>query len=387
MAVAAGLAVANVYSVQPLLDLIGASLAMKAANLGLAVTLTQVGYAIGLILLVPLGDLLDRRLLIIGQMGLSVLALAGVAFAGSPTIFLVALAAVGALAVTVQTLVAFAGSLASPDQRGAVVGKITGGIIIGILAARAVSGSVSDLLGWRAVYVISAGMCLASTVVLGMALPRDRQRSGANGYGALLQSFFTLLLRDRVLLFRAALAFVIFAAFSIFWTPLALVLTAEPFQLSRTSIGLFGLVGVAGAIGARGAGRLVDHGQERRVTGAALALLCSSWALIMLLPLSLWWLAGGVVVLDLAVQAIHVTNQTLIVSRHPDAAGRVIAGYMVFYSAGSAAGAAASTYVYSIWGWNGVCVTGFAISAAGFILWLCAALAASKRSSLLSRPA
>ena len=129
------------------------------------------------------------------------------------------------------------------------------------------------------------------------------------------------------------------------------------------------------------AGERWDHGLERSVTGAALALLCLSWPVMMLLPLSLWWLAVGVIILDLAVQAVHVTNQTLIVGRHPDATGRVIAGYMLFYSVGSASGAAASTYVYSLWGWDGVCVTGFTISAAGFVFWLCTALSASHRSS------
>jgi predicted MFS family arabinose efflux permease len=374
MAVSAGLAVANVYAVQPLLDLIGASFSMKVASLGQAVTLTQMGYAIGLILLVPLGDLLDRRRLIIGQTGLSALVLAGVAVSGSPTLFLMTLAAAGVLAVTVQTLVAFAGALASPDQRGAVVGKVTGGVVIGILAARVVSGSLGDLIGWRAIYVISAGLCLASALTLSVALPQDPGRSTNRSYGAILQSLPTLLLRDTVLQFRAALACVIFAAFSVFWTPLVFALTAEPFQLSHTQIGLFGLIGIAGTIGARGAGRLVDRGRERWVTGTALALLCLSWAFIMLLPRSLWWLAVGIVLLDLAVQAVHVTNQTLIVGRQPDAAGHIIAGYMVFYSVGSAAGGAASTYVYSLWGWNGVCLTGFCISIAGLALWIYVAI-------------
>jgi predicted MFS family arabinose efflux permease len=141
MAVAAGLAVANVYAVQPLLDVIGHGLTMRPADLGLAVTLTQLGYAAGLILLVPLGDLFDRRRLIIGQTGLSVAAIATVALARSQATFLMAVFAIGMLAVTVQTLVAFAGALSSADRRGAVVGKVTGGIVIGILAARAVSGA------------------------------------------------------------------------------------------------------------------------------------------------------------------------------------------------------------------------------------------------------
>jgi len=382
MAVTAGLAVANVYAVQPLLDLIGARLSMPQATLGLAVTLTQLGYGSGLVLLVPLGDMVDRRRLIVGQTGLSALALAGVAASFSPTMFLTTLAAVGMLAVTVQTLVAFAGALASPDRRGAVVGKVTSGVVIGILAARVVSGSVSDLLGWRAIYVISAVTCLVSALLLSLTLPRDPRLTSQNSYRSILRSLPTLFLRDPVLRLRAVFALVVFAAFSTFWTPLVFALTAAPYELSHAHVGLFGLIGIAGALGARGAGKLVDRGQERWVTGAALALLCFSWAVIMLLPLSLWWLVGGTLCLDLAVQAVHVTNQTLIVSRHPDAAGRAIAGYMVFYSVGSAAGAAASTYVYSIWGWSGVCMMGAGISIIGLAIWLCAPARVLSKSAI-----
>jgi predicted MFS family arabinose efflux permease len=369
MAVAAGLAVANVYAVQPLLDVIGHGLTMRPADLGLAVTLTQLGYAAGLILLVPLGDLFDRRRLIIGQTGLSVAAIATVALARSQATFLMAVFAIGMLAVTVQTLVAFAGALSSADRRGAVVGKVTGGIVIGILAARAVSGSVSDILGWRAVYVLSALASLAATFALSRALPPDCRRPVSRGYGAILRSLPGLFLRDRVLMLRAAFAFIIFAAFSTFWTALVLPLTMAPYELSHTQVGLFGLVGIAGALGARGAGKLVDRGWAQQVTGGALLLLCLSWGLIAMLSLSLWWVAGGIVALDLAVQAVHVTSQTLIVGRHAETAGRTIAGYMLFYSLGSATGAGASTYAFSVSGWSGVCMTGAAISAIGLVLW------------------
>lgn len=382
MAIAAGLAVANVYTVQPLLNVIGESLAMRPASLGLAVTLTQLGYAAGLILLVPLGDLLNRRSLIVGQTGLSGVALGAVALSDSPGLFLFALAAVGALAVTVQMLVAFAGTLALPEKRGTAVGKVTGGIVIGILAARAVSGSVSDLLGWRAVYAISALASLVTTLVLSRTLPGDPSPPRAASYGSILRSLPRFLVADRVMRRRVIYGFIIFAAFSTFWTAVVFPLTDAPFHLSHTQVGLFGLVGIAGALGARGAGKLVDRGAEQRVTGAALTLLCLSWALIALMPFSLWWLAGGIVFLDLAVQAVHVTNQTLIVGRHPDAAGRVIAVYMVFYSLGSAAGAAASTYVYSVSGWHGVCMAGAAISIAGLLFW--ASTARTARHNLLT---
>lgn len=370
MAIAAGLAVANVYIAHPLLDLISKSLAFDPAKIGFAVTLAQMGYAAGLILLVPLCDLIDRRRLIVGQSALSAAALVAVACAPAAVLLLASLAMVGALAVTVQTLVAYAGAVAPPQERGIVVGKITSGVVVGILAARVISGSVGDLLGWRAVYLLAAAASAILALALGRMLPQDARQPGSRRYGEILRSVPRLFVGDRILQLRAAFAFVIFAAFSMLWTALVLPLTAPGLGLSHTQVGLFGLVGIAGAIGARGAGRLADLGHARNVTGASLLLLCLSWGIIALLPLSLWWLAAGIVLLDLAVQAVHVTSQTLIVDRHSDAAGRALAGYMVLYSLGSATGAAIAPFMYSFWGWNGVCGVGGVISAAGFTLWI-----------------
>ncbi|MFC0202903.1 MFS transporter [Novosphingobium soli] len=370
MAIAAGLAVANVYVAHPLLDLIGKSLAFHPAEIGFAVTLAQIGYAIGLIFLVPLTDIMDRRRLIVGQTVLSAVALVAVAYAPTKAVLLVSLAMVGALAVTVQTLVAYAGALAAPQERGIVVGKVTSGVVVGILAARAVSGSVGDLLGWRAVYLLAAAASAMAALALRWMLPPDGRQAGRQRYGKVLRSLPRLFAGDRAVRLRAAFAFVIFAAFSTFWTALVLPLTAPGSGLSHTEVGLFGLVGMAGAIGARSAGRLTDLGHARRVTGASLLLLCCSWGIIAMLPLSLWWLAAGIMLLDLAVQAVHVTSQTLIVDRHPDAAGRAIAGYMVLYSLGSATGAAIAPFMYSLWRWSGVCGAGGVISAAGFLLWI-----------------
>lgn len=370
MAIAAGLAVANVYVAHPLLDLIGKSLEFDSAEIGFAVTVAQIGYAIGLILLVPLSDVIDRRQLIVGQSALSAAALVAVACASTAGVLLASLAVVGALAVTVQTLVAYAGALAPLRERGMVVGKVTGGVVVGILAARVISGSVGDLLGWRAVYLLAAAASAISALALARMLPQDARQPGSRTYGKILRSLPRVFVRDGLLRMRAAFAFVIFAAFSTFWTALVLPLTAPGFGLSHTQVGLFGLVGIAGAIGARSAGRLADLGHARSVTGASLLLLCLSWGIIALLPLSLWWLAAGIVLLDLAVQAVHVTSQTLIVDRHPDAAGRAIAGYMVLYSLGSASGAAIAPLMYSLWGWSGVCVAGGTISATGFLLWI-----------------
>jgi len=370
MAIAAGLAVANVYVAHPLIDLIGKSFAFHPAEIGFAITAAQIGYAIGLVFLVPLTDVMDRRRLTLALTALSAVAL--VAVAGAPTsgVLLLSLSMVGALAVTVQALVAYAGALALPQERGTVVGKVTSGVVVGILAARVISGTVGDLFGWRAVYLLAAAASAIAALALSLLLPPDPRQSGRQGYGEVLRSLPRLFLDDRTLRLRAAFAFVIFAAFSTFWTALVLPLTATGSGLSHAHVGLFGLVGIAGAFSARRAGRLADLGHARRVTGASLLLLCCSWGSIAMLSLSLWWLVAGIVLLDLAVQAIHVTSQTLIVDRHPDAAGRAIAGYMVLYSLGSATGAAVAPLVYSLWGWGGVCAAGGIISASGFLLWI-----------------
>lgn len=368
--VAAALGVGNVYLVQTILDLTGRTFAMSPASLGLTVTLTQLGYAAGLLVLVPLSDVIDRRWLIVGQTLLSALALTAVAFASTLSTFLTAIALVGFLAVVVQTLVAYAAALAPDHSRGRVVGSVTSGVVIGILGARFLGGAISDLFGWRMVYAGAAVALFLMTIVLHRALPPDPRRETKLSYRATLAKLPKIFIGDRVLLVRALFAMVAFTAFSAFWTALVLPLSASPYSLSHTAIGLFGIVGIAGALGARSAGAWADRGRQQLVTGASLVLLCLSWAMMAMMPWSLWWLIVGMLMLDFAVQAIHVTNQTLIVTRHPEASGSVIAGYMIFYSLGSALGAAVSTYGYSLYGWNGVCAVGESVSFAGLVFWI-----------------
>jgi predicted MFS family arabinose efflux permease len=364
-AIAAGLSVANIYYAQPLLDVMANDLDITPSAIGLMVTLTQIGYALGLVFVVPLGDLLDRRRLIVAQTLLSVGALGLVATAQTITMLFVGLVATGVLAVVVQVLVAFAATLAKPSERGRTVGAVTSGVVIGILGARFVAGLIADLGGWRAVYLTSAGATLVMAGLLLRALPARLPSASQEGYGAALRSIPSLFHRDRVLLRRGLLAFSIFAAFSTFWTALVLPLSQEPFSYSHTQIGLFGLVGIAGALAASRAGRLADRGFDQWTTGVSLALLTGSWGLIALLPHSVLFLLAGVILLDLAVQAVHVTNQSVILARHPEASSRLVGGYMVFYSVGSALGAIASTTVYAFAGWTGVCGLGAAFSAMG----------------------
>lgn len=369
-AVACGTAVANVYFSQPLLVTMGHDLAMSPALVGSVVTLTHVGYGLGLFFLVPLGDMADRRRLIVAQLLLLVVALAVVAAAHSAAILLAGMAAMGLLAVVTQTLVAFAASLAPPAGRGRVVGLVTSGVVIGILLARTASGLMADLAGWRSVYLASASLTALLALVLHRVLPRHRDAPPTPlRYGQLLRSTITLFARERLLRLRALFGLLIFAAFSTLWSSVALPLSEAPYFLPHSAIGALGLIGVAGALAATVAGRLNDRGLSRRTTGIALALLAASWLPLAFTRGSLWALVVGVILLDLAVQAVHVTNQTLIYALHPDAGSRLIGGYMVFYSIGSATGAIAATSLYAVAGWGAVCVLGAAFSCLGLLLW------------------
>ena len=367
--VACGLAVANVYYAQPLLELIGDDFGMSRATVGVISTVTQVGYGAGLLLIVPLGDLVDRRRLIVAQMLLSVLALVAVALAPTGVALLAALAAVGALAVVTQVLVAYAASLADPADRGRTVGTVTSGVIVGILLARTVSGTLADIAGWRSVYAVSAGATVVMAALLYARLPRSSAPRERIPYPRLIRSVFTLFAEVRVLRTRAVLVLLIFAAFTTLTTPLVLPLSAPPYSLSTTQIGLFGLAGALGALGASRAGRLSDRGRAQRTTGLGLAVMLASWIPSALLSHSLWGLVIGVLAIDFGLQSVHVANQSLVYRVRPEAQSRLTAGYMVFYSVGSAVGAITSTLVYARAGWTGVCLLGAAISLAALLFW------------------
>ena len=361
------LAVANVYSAQPLLKSIAASLNVSPGTIGAVVTATQIGYAIGLIFLVPLGDCVDRKKLVVIQLLLSVLALTAAAFAPDLTTLLGAMLLVGLMAVVTQLMVAWAAMLASPEQRGRVVGSVTSGIVIGILLARFVSGMIADLAGWRAVYLTAACLLLLISLVLVKVLPASTGQAQRTAYPLLLLSVLRLFRTEPQLRKRGILALLIFAAFSMLWSSMVLPLTA--LSLSHTQTGMFGLAGLAGALAATRAGAWADRGWGQRATGLALVLLTLSWLPIAALQSSLLLLVFGVILLDFAVQTVHVINQSLLVTVRPEAASRLVGAYMCFYSLGSALGAIAATQLYAHWGWQAVCYAGAAVSASAFLYW------------------
>jgi predicted MFS family arabinose efflux permease len=369
-AVTCGVSVANIYYAQPLLDSLASSFSISSSTVGVVVTLTQVGYALGLFFVVPLGDLIDRRKLIVAQIAALALALLAVGNAQSPAMLFIAMAIMGLLAVVIQVIVAYTASLATPSQRGASVGLVTSGVVIGILAARSVSGAIADLGGWRAVYLTSAMLMSSAGLILAWLLPHDRVRQASEAYGVMLRSMTALLRCDSPLRTRAMLAMLTFASFSTLWTSIVLPLRAPPMSLSHTQIGLMGLAGVAGAAAARGAGYLADQGRADTTTTSAFLLLVVSWVPISLLHHSIVTLIFGIIVLDLAVQAIHVTNQSVIFSGRPEATSRLVGCYMLFYSVGSGIGAIASTAIYALAGWGGVAGLGASFAGAGLLFWL-----------------
>lgn len=368
MAVATGLAVANTYYAQPLLHAIGGDLGIGPAAAGLIVTAGQIGYAAGLLFLLPAGDLAERRRLITVTCLVTAVALVAAALAPTAGVLVGAVAVVGLTSVVAQILVPFAAGLATDTERGSVVGTVMSGLLFGVLLARTVAGYIAQFWGWRTVYWVAAALMVVTAGVLRRELPRYRERTGLS-YPRLLASVGTILRQEPVLRWRAVYGALGFGAFSVLWTSLAFLLAGPGYRLGEGAIGLFGLVGAAGAAMASVTGRLTDRGSARLLTGATSLLLLISWAGIWLGAHSLAALLIGIVVLDVGTQGLHITNQSEIYRLRPDARSRINAAYMTAYFAGGAVASAASALVYGTFGWTGVSVVGAAFGAAAVLVW------------------
>ena len=369
-AIASGLSVANVYYAQPLLDALARDFGISHAAVGGVITATQLGCALALLFLVPLGDRVDRRRLMAMQMLALTSALIAVGMAQSTLALLAGMLAVGLLGTAMtQGLIAYAASAAAPHEQGRVVGTAQGGVFIGLLLARVFAGGVSDLAGWRGVYFCAALLMLGIAIPLWRRLPILPPASRTLSYPRLLASMLTLLRQEKVLQVRGMLALLMFAAFNIFWSALVLPLSAPPYNFSHTLIGAFGLAGVVGALAAARAGQWADRGYARRTSGLALLMLLLAWWPLSLMEVSLWALVMGIVLLDLGGQALHVTNQSLIFRTRPDAHSRLVGLYMMFYAVGSGLGAISTTVTYARFGWQGVCTLGASVSLLALVFW------------------
>jgi predicted MFS family arabinose efflux permease len=380
-AIAGGAAVGNLYWAQPLLDEIASSLGTSAAVAGLLVTLTQVGYALGILLVVPLGDVLDRRRLIPGVLVASAVTLLFAAVAPSFAVLLVALALVGLTTVAGQLLIPLAGDLADPASRGRVVGTIASGVLTGILVSRTVSGLVADAFGWRTIYVVAAVAALVFAVLLRRAIPeldrRDRVR-----YPALIASVFRAVAAHRSVRVTLVISSAVFAVFTMFWTALTFLLSAAPFGYSTSAIGLVGLAGLAGAVAAQRVGRLHDRGVSVPVTGAAIALVLVSLVVAGLGSRSIVVVLVAVVLLDVGVQATNVLNQTRLFAIDPAARSRLNTAFVTGNFVGGAIGSALASVLWNAGGWTAVSVGGAVL--VGFALTV---LAVHRRRGLVVRTA
>lgn len=370
-ALASGLSVANVYYAQPLLDALARDFAISDAAIGGVIAATQIGCAMALLLLVPLGDRVNRRRLIATQVFLLIAALTAVSLACTTVMLLGGMLAVGLLGTAMtQGLIAYAASAASPHEQGRVVGAAQSGVFIGLLLARVFSGGVSDLFGWRGVYIFAALLMLGIALPLWRRLPVLAVASTPLSYPRLLASMLTLLRQEKVLQVRGVLALLMFAAFNIFWSALVLPLSAPPFGFSHTEIGALGLVGAIGALAAGRAGKWADRGYGQRTSAVALVMLLVAWWPLSLMAWSPAALLAGIVLLDLGGQALHVTNQSMIFRTRPEAHSRLVGLYMLFYALGSGLGAVSTTAVYARAGWQGVCLLGASVSLLALLFWL-----------------
>ena len=370
-ALASGLSVANVYYAQPLLDALARDFAISDAAIGGVIAATQIGCAMALLLLVPLGDRVNRRRLIATQVFLLIAALTAVSLASTTVMLLGGMLAVGLLGTAMtQGLIAYAASAASPHEQGRVVGAAQSGVFIGLLLARVFSGGVSDLFGWRGVYIFAALLMLGIALPLWRRLPVLAVASTPLSYPRLLASMLTLLRQEKVLQVRGVLALLMFAAFNIFWSALVLPLSAPPFGFSHTEIGALGLVGAIGALAAGRAGKWADRGYGQRTSAVALVMLLVAWWPLSLMAWSPAALLAGIVLLDLGGQALHVTNQSMIFRTRPEAHSRLVGLYMLFYALGSGLGAVSTTAVYARAGWQGLCLLGASVSLLALLFWL-----------------
>ena len=369
MAIATGLTVASNYYAQPLLHTIAQHLGLSTASAGTIVITAQLSYGAGLFLLVPLGDLFEQRRLIVVMTLLSASGLLISAYAPSLPILLLGTAMTGLFSVVAQVLVPMAASLASPERRGRVVGTLMSGLLLGILLARTAAGLVSTLADWRTIYLLAAAALTLCAIALGLSLPR-RQQSAGLSYPQLLGSVLTLFVEEPILRLRAVLGLLSFCLFGLFWTPLAFLMAAPPYGYSDATIGLFGLAGAAGAMAASAAGRLADRGRGNLATLIGLGASLAAWVPLIFAGHSLWALLLGVLILDLAVQLTHVSNQNAVYALRPQARNRLNAGYITCYFIGGALGSTLGTQLFERYGWNGIVCAGMAISVLAMGIWL-----------------
>lgn len=368
LAVACGLTVANLYYAQPLLATLRSSLHVGEATAGGLITATQVGYAGGMLFLVPLGDRIETRRLVAVLLAVTTAALVVAGIAPSFWVLLVAALVTGSTSVVAQILIPLAADLAPDRERGRIVGRVVGGLLTGVLLSRTLGSLLAHVAGWRAVYLVSAAVMVVLALALRWSLPRHEPTTGIH-YGLLLRSTWRLFRAHPALRRRALYQAAMFGAFSAFWTTVAFVLTGPGFGYSQLGVGLFALVGAGGAAVAPLAGRWADRGLTRPMTAAAFATTALAFGVAGFGQHSVVLLAVAAVLIDMAVQTTLILGQHTIYQLDPGARSRVNSVYVATFFLGGAIGSLAGSIAYHAGGWTAVTLFGGAPPVAALLLW------------------
>ena len=368
MSISVGAIVANIYYIQPLLSAIASTFRISVPQVGSVAMLTQLGAALGMLLFVPLGDTKERRRLIVSLLAVESVCLALMASAQSYLWLAVASFGIGISAAAVHLIVPFAAQLASPARRGTAVGAVLSGLLFGILLARTFSGFLGAWMGWRAIYWLASAMMLLLAVLIRWGLPRSKPTLKLS-WPDLIHSSGVLIRTQPVLREAALLSAILFCAFSAFWTTLVFFLETPPYHYGSAVAGLFGLVGAAGAVCAPFIGRLADRYGARRNVLFALLITVGSFVVLYLFGKHMIGLIAGVILLDIGVQAGHVSNQTRIYGLLPEARSRLNMVYMICYFTAGAIGSFAGSILWHHFAWAGVCALGCVLSLAGCVVY------------------
>lgn len=361
MAAGSGLVVANNYYNQPLLGKIADSFHITEAKASAVSVLTQMGYAVGLLFIIPLGDMMRRKKLILVDFVLILIALILAAMAPGIHLLMVASFFIGLTSVIPQLFVPMAAHLAKEEDRGKAIGTVMSGLLIGILCSRTLSGFIGEHLGWRAMFFIAAGIMVVLWLLLLWGLP-EVYPEYKGSYKELMKSILTYVRTEPSLRLAALRGGLGFAGFGAFWTTLVFLLQGPPFHQGSDVAGSFGVIGAGGALAASIVGRISDRMNKRKLISITAGMMVVAWLIFSLSSASMIGLIIGVVLLDLGLQSTHIANQTIIFALHPEARNRLNTVYMVSYFIGGASGTFLAGMAWTQWKWTGVVTVGMAVS-------------------------
>ncbi|PSL46614.1 putative MFS family arabinose efflux permease [Chitinophaga niastensis] len=369
MALCTGLIVANIYYSQPLLALMGKEFGVSDASAGQVTFFTQVGYALGLLFCVPLGDKLERKGQIVVMTLTAVLALIAAAMSVNITMLKITGLLIGFTSVVPQLILPLAANLSDPASRGRVIGTIMSGLLVGILLSRTLSGIIGHHFGWRGMFWIAAGISTLLAVIMILSFPKSKPKFSGT-YGDLMKSLLTLIKEQPMLREASAINACCFAMFGMFWTTVVFLLNDAPFNYTSEQIGFMGLAAAAGALGAPLIGRIADKKNPRIAIGYGIICLFIGYFLFYIFQANVIGIIIGIIAIDLGLQGIHVSNQTRIYALLPEARNRLNTVFMTFSFIGTSLGSGIGLWVWSVAKWNGVCIAGTALITLAFIIYL-----------------